>query len=322
MQGKNMTTKVKTVTIKLMKKVKKLKVSAASAKTGLNSRVKSRAKSRGSKKTQVAKELIVIDEKQGLIFENEKTLFGYFTPFINALEDEYQALRHADDFTDDEQNDHFNYLEATLDQPDEIWVDTDSFEEFPVYIMIKSYEESAGMFTYIACSYVEGDSQTPSFVFLHFPTRKKEMVNEYRRNECVYHRVYESVQVGALEGDALVEGDPVAIGLYQAMKIVRNEKDILEENFKDYANLREKAIESPDEIWRKVDINGHVLVTFILEAEDGPENLHYVVVTQEDPDSQVHSLLFSFPTTDDNLLDRYRQGENLQAEDVSQESSH
>jgi hypothetical protein len=36
----------------------------------------------------------------------------------------------------------------------------------------------------------------------------------------------------------------------------------------------------------------------------------------------VHSLLFSFPTSDTYLLDRYRQGENLQAEEVVQESSH
>lgn len=297
-----------------MRRIKKLKTNSASQK--------SRAKSRGSRKTQVAKELIVIDEKQGLIFENEKTLFGYFSSYIKALEDEYQVLRQSDDFTDDEQNDYFEYLEATLDQPDEIWVDTDSFEEFPIYIMIKSYEASAGMFTYIACCYMEGEAQTPSFVFLHFPTRKKEMVNEYRRNECVYHRVYESVQIGALEGDALVEGDPVAIGLYQAMKVVRSDKDIPENEFKNFAHMREPTIEAPDEIWRKVDVNGHVLVTFITESEEGNSNLHYVVVTLEDPASQVHSLLFSFPTTDENLLDRYRQGENLQAEDVSQESSH
>jgi len=45
--------------------------------------------------------------------------------------------------------------------------------------------------------------------------------------------------------------------------------------------------------------------------------LSYVVVTQEDDNSNVHALLFSFPTTDKTLVDRYRQGEYLQPEEVA-----
>lgn len=32
--------------------------------------------------------------------------------------------------------------------------------------------------------------------------------------------------------------------------------------------------------------------------------------------------MFSFPTNDESLVDRYRHGENLHAEEVVQESSH
>jgi hypothetical protein len=64
-------------------------------------------------------------------------------------------------------------------------------------------------------------------------------------------------------------------------------------------------------------------VTFIKEFPDmGVEDLHYLVVTEEDADSQVNSLLFSFPSSDASLVDRYRQGENLEAEEVATESSH
>ncbi|MBO9668798.1 MAG: peptidase, partial [Bdellovibrio sp.] len=67
-----------------------------------------------------------------------------------------------------------------------------------------------------------------------------------------------------------------------------------------------------------------VLVCFIKEFPDHEtaKDLTYIAVTQEDEETNVHSLLFSFPTTDSTLADRYRQGENLQAEEVSQESSH
>lgn len=282
-----------------------------------------KAKSRGLKKpVNKEKELIVIDEKQGLIFENEKTLFGYFNPFIEALEDEYIQMRLDSDFTDDEQIELETYLEATLDDADEVWVDTDSFEELPIYFMIKSFEVTAGLFKYVAACYFDIETQSPSFVFLHFPTRDNQLVENYRRNECIFHKKYETAQAGAIEGDSLVEGDPIAMGLYESMSKVRSETDIPSDQFKDYSQHREPTIEDPDEIWRKVDINGNVLVTFISSIDDGPENLHYVVVTQEEETTQVHSLLFSFPTTDTGLVDRYRQGENLQADEVSQESSH
>ena len=57
-------------------------------------------------------------------------------------------------------------------------------------------------------------------------------------------------------------------------------------------------------------------------ADEQNADLHYVVVTIEDTPSSSHALLFSFPTGDKNLLDRYRHGENLQAEEVVQEASH
>jgi hypothetical protein len=107
------------------------------------------------------------------------------------------------------------------------------------------------------------------------------------------------------------------------MLVLRSEKDIATEKFGDYAELRESTIDSPDEIWSKVDSTGHTLVTFIKEFPDQDVNdLHYLVITEEDPDTQINSLLFSFPSNDVSLVDRYRQGENLEAEEVVTESSH
>ena len=69
---------------------------------------------------------------------------------------------------------------------------------------------------------------------------------------------------------------------------------------------------------------GNVLVTFVRQIDDHPDetNLYYLVVTLEDTPSNSHSLLFSFPTKDVSLVERYRQGENLQADEVIHESSH
>jgi len=287
-------------------------------------KVRAKTKSRAKKKLTPEKEFIVVDEAAGLIFENEKDLFGYFNSHIQQLEEEYQALHADNDFTDDEQIAEEHYLEATLDEPDEVWMDDKTFSDIIIYHFIKSCEEVDLTFKYVAVAYVTTEDEYPSFVFIHFPTKDSRLWQNYQRGELIYDRTYEQTSQGAIEGDALLEGDPLAMGLYLAMLKVRGEKDIPQEQFQDFAALREETIETADEIWRKNDLDGNVLVSFIREYPDHEtlKDLTYIAVTQEDNESNVHSLLFSFPTTDQSLVDRYRQGENLQAEEVSQESSH
>ncbi|MGE5086980.1 MAG: PBECR2 nuclease fold domain-containing protein [Bacillota bacterium] len=290
-----------------------------------------KAKSPAVKKKSVSKtlekalekEYIVVDEAHGLIFENEDDLSGYFHDMIQKFQEEYRSLRSEDDFNDEEQISRENYLDSTLDEPDEVWMDSKMTEDYPVYYFIKEVVEGATAFKYIAIAYVDDEQETPTFVFMHFPTRDSRLWHNYQRGDMVYDINYEQATVGAIEGDSMLEGDPLAIGLYQAMVKVRSEKDIPTDKFQEYADLREETIESADEIWRKTDLEGHVLVSFIKEFPDHEtKDLTYIAITQEEEDSNVHSLLFSFPTTDDALVDRYRQGENLQAEEVSQESSH
>ncbi|KHD89315.1 MAG: peptidase [Bdellovibrio sp. ArHS] len=285
-----------------------------------------KTKSRAKKKTTSAseKEYIVVDEAAGLIFDSETDLYGYFQSAIDKLETEYQSLRSPDDYNDEEQIALEHYLEATLDEPDEVWMDDKTFEEFPVYHFLKNIDQGDEAFKYVAVAYVSSEDEYPTFVFIHFPTKDSRLWQNYQRGEMAYDKNFETVAEGAIEGDALGEGDPLAMGLYLAMLKVRGEKDIPQDKFPEFAALREETIESADEIWRKNDLDGNVLVSFIKEFPDheNVKDLAYIAVTQEDEDSNVHSLLFSFPTTDRTLVDRYRQGENLQADEVSQESAH
>jgi len=290
---------------------------------------KTRSKARGTKKVPAVKssgekEYIVIDELKGLIFENEADLFGYFQENIKALEEEYQSVRSPEDFSDEEQLNLQDYLESALDEPDEIWQDTQTFKDLTIHHFVRSFEVGDQVFHYVAVAYVTEDESYPSFVFIHFPTKDLRVLQNYQRGELVYDKKYEYIQDGAIDGDALGEGDPLSMGLYIAMMKVRGEKDITQDKFRDFADLREDTIENADEIWRKNDLEGNVLVTFIKEYPDHEtiQDLTYIVITQEDDTSNVHSLLFSFPTNDNTLVDRYRQGENLQAEEVVQESSH
>lgn len=283
-----------------------------------------RAKAHKAKKQVREKELIIIDEKQGLIFENDKTLFGYFAVPIKEYENKYQEnYKAAEDFTSVEQQEHEILLEETLDDPDEIWIDEETFEDMSVHTYIKTFETKQQTFYYLAVVYVNTEENYPTFVFMHFPTKDMNMLEAFRKEEIIFHKKLEAIQFAAIDGDSLLEGDYLAIGLLESMLKIRSDKDIATDKFQEFAECRDDTINSPDEIWRKVDSTGHVLVAFIKEFNElGVEDLHYIVMTEEDTEAQVNSLLFSFPTNDTSLVDRYRQGENLEAEEVATESSH
>lgn len=263
----------------------------------------------------------VIDSEKKLKFKSEAELFNHFAKAIEMIEDEYDSLLHEDDMQPAHQHEFEAFLESTLDDPDFIWKDSETLKGMDIHHFVKHVDSHLGFF-YIAVAYVDAQG-TPTFVFTHFATKDEELVKNYERGELVYHRLFEELKEGALEGDSLIEADPFAMGLYSSMMKVRSEKDILQKDFQKYAELREETIESADEIWKKTDMNGEILVTFIKEfPEHESGNTFYIAITAEDQSSSVHALLFSFPTNDESLVDRYRQGENLQADEVSQESSH
>jgi hypothetical protein len=268
-------------------------------------------------KTSKRKDLgpIVIDEEHGLVFESEQELYSHFENEIQALEREFFSLRKEEDINEFEFKKYDNQLEKLLDDPDEVWEDTATLGQQRVFIYIRQFEKT----THVAACYLT--ESTPSFVYLHFPTSDEDLVERYRRGQMVFQRMMGDLPMGAIEGDALHEGDDLASGLYKAMLLLRADKDIAEEEFIDYADCREDALEDADEIWRSGDSTGDVLVSFIKEFSE-EEDFYYVVVTVEDAPSGSHALLFSFPTRDKSLVDRYRHGENLQAEEVVQESSH
>lgn len=312
---------------------------------GLKSGVKSDVKSNAARKAKgpILKNPIVIDEANGLVFQSEREMYGFFQPQIQMLESEVKTHRMSSDIKLSEFSKFEPLLQQVIDDPDEVWEDVVSVHGMKVtsyvghYIAVQPDDdgvvttaadegtdpvtgEDVGVY-YVALTYaVEG---SPKFVYMHFPSRDIKLVDRFRRGEIVYDRVAKEVEQGAVEGDALTEGDPLAVGLYKAMLSLRSGTDIQEDKFHDHEELREATIEDPEEIWRSTDLNGSTLVTFIRQFDEGEsDGVWYLAITAEDATSSSHALLFSFPTTDENLVDRYRHGENLQAEEVTQEASH
>ena len=265
---------------------------------------------------------IVIDQEKGLIFSSEEELYEHFMNEIKELESEFFELRSiSSDISENDFVKFENNLNDVLEDPDEIWEDGGSLKDRRLAIYIRNFtEKEEDPLFHVAITYLTNN--TPSFVYLHFPTKDLDLIEKYRRGDLVYNESVKNAPHGAIEGDALLEGDELACGLYEAMGKLRNEGDISEEHFHKYAHLREPTIEDADEIWRSHDSMGNVLVRFIKEFLVDSEDVFYVAVTVEDMTSNSHTLLFSFPTRDKGLVARYRYGENLQAEGVVRESPH
>jgi phage-Barnase-EndoU-ColicinE5/D-RelE like nuclease2 len=279
------------------------------------------AKKKSKAQASSGRSEIVIDEDKGLRFNSEEALYKHFGPAIQVLEDELEGVWSKDDIPRSEFDDYDELLTQVLEEPEEIWEDDLTVEGTTFFNYLGAFEFNNETIYYVAVTYVADN--TPTFVYMHFPSRRPEMLDHFRRGESLYNRAQKDVEQGAVEGDALSEGDELAVGLYKSMLKLRGENDIPESAFQDYVQYREETIEEPDEIWRSTEVKNSVLVSFIHEfmSAEGKE-FHYVVVTAEDGNSGSHLLLFSFPTVDASLVERYRHGENLQAEEVVQESSH
>lgn len=267
---------------------------------------------------------IIIDESKGLVFSSEEELYVHFNKEIEILEKEFFKLRSVDDIGEGSFVQYEANLTLLLEDPDEVWEDKGTLKGQSLIIYLRQMNsgepEQLPVFHVAAC-YLTDD--VPSFVYLHFPTTDESLVNKYRRGSMIYERSHSEVPIGAMEGDALSEGEELAAGLYNAMMKLRGERDIPEEDFPEFFEMREATLEDADEIWRSRDSMGNVLVSFIKEFDDSDDApVHYIVITVEDAVSNSHALLFSFPSSDASLVERYRHGENLQAEEVVQEASH
>jgi len=261
---------------------------------------------------------IVLDESKGLVFDSEEEAAAHFSKYIRELEEELLSVRSENDIPLDEFDKYDQCLADTLNDPDEIWRDSTTFDDFELSIYVADFEAEDIPFTYIVIAFM--GSSGKSFVFLHFPTIEEEVAEKFRRG----HKQYEKgINFSAeMEVDALSSGDEFATGLFEAMLTLRNDRDIPQEEFDDFQRYREETIEEAEEIWRKTDSQGHILVNFIKEFDDPEGDFYYIVVSLEEQFSESHYILFSFPTNDSGLVSRYRQGENLDAEAFVKEESH
>src|SRR5690606_7335998 len=97
-------------------------------------------------------------------------------------------------------------LSTLLEDPDEVWEDTETIDGVTLTNYLREFDtgnQDDPLF-HVAIVYLTKDM--PSFVYLHFPTRDIDLVRRYQRGELIYDQLIKNAPMGAIEGDALLEG--------------------------------------------------------------------------------------------------------------------
>ena len=267
-------------------------------------------------------EAIIVDDDNDIIFCSDDCLQKHFEKELELFNKEQEQLIPSDDIQREQYENYSEILEEILEKPAEIWEDSETLGGSSVHNFIGEYSINDETVYYVAVVLLIGDQ--PTFVFLHFPTRTAEVVEHYRRGRLIYDRTQAEIEVDAEGEDALEEGDELAREMFEAMLRVRQSTDIPELDFPAYLKYRTETISDSDEMWRSADLMGNTVVAFIKDfpREDEESDFTYVVITTEDPLSDSFFVLFSFPTVDSSLVERYRRGQNLHADGLVRRPAH
>lgn len=256
--------------------------------------------------------ILFVEKEIGRCFCGEQCIEDYFRPTIEYMEQELLKLRSNSDYIDEDRPSFEHYRTLTLQDPDEVWLEeTESGERYFTYI--SQFQQAAERFNYVVvCLAIEG---IPSFVFLNFPTRDNDLVEQYRRG--VDLRVLDSFEPKEIEEKIMQDrlNNELAQEL-ERFSEKRHSQDIPQESFKKFEKFIDITLDDPDEIWTLLDEQGISWYTFISRHEIHSRQVDFdaftMIVICRGGEKGLKSLHVerAFPTIDPGFVQQFRKGIN------------
>lgn len=251
--------------------------------------------------------VVYVEENSPRFFCSEKCIRDYYDPMADFYRNLMLELRDPHDVSESDFPAYESYAPLCLADPDEIWVDTTELGE-QITIFLANFTNEGGKFTYLVMGFCM--DLEPTYILLSFPTRDKKLVEEFRRGERV-ERLPASEELAEPEVSPMLSEDFLARqgnAIEEEMLRHRSKNDIPAEDFEEYGHYLEQTIENPDEVWELQDDSGSTLLTLIAQQE---ESLFYLVICTSEQGSEGQEswrVIYSFPTNDQALVQRYRRG--------------
>lgn len=290
-------------------------------------------------------QILFVEKELGRCFCTEGCIVEYFQPTIDAMVEEWQKLRaKRDDFSDEQNAGMKHYQGLTLEDPDEVWVQSNTENGEKLFTFISQFNNKSEKFHYIVvCFTIEG---VPSFVFLSFATRDENLIEHYRRGkelkiehrssgqnpEEIKHKVIELAERREKQvKDPLAEDQDMSANLMAFYHQVRDQSDIPEAEHHRFKDFIDHCLEDPDEIWKFTDSSQRdwycFMTRFVLkdpnesnesndsgddhaaESDAIAENQFSMIVVCAAENNGL-KVVFSAPTIDPGLIQHFRRGVN------------
>lgn len=287
---------------------------------------------------------LFVEEEIGRTFCSEECIGEYFSPEVERLESEYQALVSANDLRPEERDELAHLRWSTLREPDEVWREKTLSGDYRYTLIAEFQPQDKPVWCVCLSLFLRGE---PSFMFLSIITRNTALVDRYRRGErmsWIKRTAEEKVsaahpkptaeqialdgtvvpddqmEIQAVDGptDGLADGWSTDEAVRAALGAGRRSDDIPNEEFSAYQSCMEETLEAPDEVWSLVaeqsltassgEDTSVRMFHFIRHYESGETPFWYLIVAKEVPDEDHLEVLEAFPTRDLELVERYRQG--------------
>ncbi len=273
-----------------------------------------------SKDLRSAEKALLVEEELSRIFCTEECISAFFGPEIARLEKQYFKLLSPSDLNAEarEKNAHLRWL--TLEEPDEVWREKTLAGDYRYTLISEFQPGSKPVWCVCITLFLRGE---PSFLYLAFPTKNAAMVNAYRRGERVQwsrSKADGGKQIHASAGEKGEQPAPTD-GLAAAwtheetlraqINVKRRSDDIPNEDYELYQGCVDKTLEEPDEVWslRTDGEDSPRIYHFIRHFPEEKPGVWYLIVARETDDPEQIEILDAFPTKDQSLAERFRQGE-------------
>lgn len=266
--------------------------------------------------------IVYVEEDSNRFFCSEKCIRSYYDPMAEHYRKQMLELRNPHDIPETDFSKYESYAPLCLSNADEVWMEENDNGE-TVYYFLANFTNEGGRFSYVVmCFCLEME---PTYILLSFPTRDKKLCEEFRRGQKLElveegEEIQQEPEMNPVLSEDVLSRQGRAIE--EDMLRHRSPTDIPQKEFEEYSHLLESTIENPDEVWELQDEKANTLLTLI--AQEG-DSLYYIVICTYDPSAGSHEswrVIYSFPTNDPSMVQRYRRGAMREGPDKSASFLH
>lgn len=207
------------------------------------------------------------------------------------------------------------YLNETLCVPDQIYLLENKLGE-KIYSFYKKFKDAElGEFTFV--SYCLTYEYRPSFIFISSATQNTQLLEEFKIGQEIKdinpYSGYNTEQMEVpMPGELTEELEGKKSSLLARLLELRTHKDIPYDRFHLYQNCYSETLESPDEVYKKMEGPKEVIYTYIRGFQKKDQTFYYYVICvdtgPEKKTMETVKPILAFPSLDGEIYREFKAG--------------